>query len=98
MRRYAVALAAAAARREQVELGAEHVALRHFQLFALAVTVLAALDIKRRALVQLLGRVPGAEIDLVVHQALGSEHPHREDARRRPARAHISDLAVCEPD
>src|SRR6478609_93444 len=75
-----VTLAAATTRGEQIELGPEHVALRHSQLFPLGIAVLAALDIERRALVQLLRRVPGAEIDLVVHQALGSEDPHREDA------------------
>src|SRR5262245_17173857 len=47
-----VALTALAALREQVELGAEHVALGDFQLLALGVAVLAALDIERRALVQ----------------------------------------------
>src|SRR5712691_12431709 len=45
-------LAAAAALREEVELGAEHVALRHRQRLALAVAVLAALDIERGAAMQ----------------------------------------------
>src|SRR5262245_60938760 len=75
-----VRLAAAAALREQVELGAEHVALRHLELLALGVAVLAALDVERRALVQTLRRVPGAEIDLVVHQSLRPEHPDSEHA------------------
>src|SRR5712691_5539183 len=93
-----VALAAAAALREQVELGAEHVALRNFQLFPLGVAVLAALDIKRRVSVQLLRRVPGAEIDLVVHQPLGAEDAHGKYSGRRPARPHIADLAIGELD
>src|SRR5262245_30256012 len=75
-----VALAALAALREQVELGAKHVALRNFQLLALGVAVLAALDIERRALVQFLRCIPGAEVDLVMHQPLGAEHTHGEDA------------------
>src|SRR5262245_1348578 len=53
-----VTLAALAALREQVELGAEHVALRDLQLLALGVAVLAALDIESGTLVQLLGGVP----------------------------------------
>src|SRR5689334_2261800 len=75
-----VRLAGAAALREHVELGAEHVAFRHLQLLALRVAVLAALDIEHRFLVQLRRRVPCAEVDLVMHQALRAEHPHREDA------------------
>src|SRR6266508_1047818 len=76
--------AGAAALREHVELGAEHVALGDGQLLAPAIAVLAALDIERRGLVQLFRRIPGAEVDLVVHEALRSEHPHGENPRRGP--------------
>src|SRR3954468_17192145 len=55
----------AAALGEHLELGPEHVALRNGQHLALGVAVLAALDVERRALVQKMRRVPGAEIDLV---------------------------------
>src|SRR5712691_6662058 len=89
-------LAAAAALREQVELGAEHVALRHRQRLALGVAVLAALDIERGTAMQLVRRVPGAEVDLVVHQAPRAEHAYGKDAGRGPARADIADLAVGE--
>src|SRR5262249_32887527 len=51
-----VLAAAAAARGEELELGAEHVAFRHGELGALGVTVLAALDVERRAFVQLFRR------------------------------------------
>src|SRR5262245_54893925 len=88
--------AAAAALREHVELGAEHVALRDRQLLALAIAVLAALDVEGRGHVQLARRVPGAEIDLVMHEALRPEHPHGEDPRRGPRRPDIADLAVGE--
>src|SRR6266511_1643320 len=71
--------------------------VRIMRYFAPRLAVLAALDVQRRSLVQLLGRVPGGEVDLVVHQALGAEHAHREDAGRGPARAYIADLAVGEP-
>src|SRR5690242_1254463 len=63
-----VGATADAALGKHLQLGAEHVALRHLQFLAPTVAVLAALDIERRGQVELVGRVPGAEVDLVVHQ------------------------------
>src|SRR3954469_11105248 len=65
-----VRFSAAAAFREQIELDAKHVALRHRELFPFGVAVLAALDEERRSLMQFGWSVPGPEIDLVVHQPL----------------------------
>src|SRR6185437_9194228 len=67
--------AAAAAFREHLQLGAEHIAWRHLQLLALAIAVFAALDVQSGGKVQLVGRVPGSKINFVVHQALRAEHP-----------------------
>src|ERR1700724_1832793 len=64
-----VALRAAAALRKHVELGEEHVAFRYRELLALGIAVPAALNVERRRLMQLVGRIPGAEIDLVMHQS-----------------------------
>ena len=77
-----VTLAAATTRGEQVELGPEHVALRHFQLFPLGIAVLAALDIERRALVQLLRRCPRCRNRSRSASGPWTEDPHREDAGR----------------
>ena len=88
--------AGAAALGEHLELVAEHVAFRDLQLLALAVAVLAALDVERRGLVHLVRRVPRAEVDLVVHQAFRAEDADGEDAGRGPARADVADLAVGE--
>src|SRR5437762_3346782 len=57
-----VRLTAGAALREHVELGTEHVALGYLERLALAVAGLAALHIECRALVDEMGRIPGAEV------------------------------------
>src|SRR3954462_2516411 len=77
---------------EHVELSAEHVAFHHGQRLALAVAVLCPLNIEGRALMQLVRRIPSREIDLIVHQAFGTEYPDAEHPRRRPRASHISDL------
>src|SRR6185437_1784987 len=79
--------AAAAAFREHLQLGAEHVTRRHLQLLALAIAIFSTLDVKGGGKVQHIGRVPSAEINLVVHEPLGTEHAHREYPWRSPARA-----------
>ena len=86
----------AAALREHVELGAEHVAFRHPDLLAFPITLRPALDVESGGLVQLRRRVPGRKVDLVMHEAFGAEDAHREHPRGRPAGADIADLAVGE--
>src|SRR5471030_2764263 len=55
-RRQLIWFAGAAALSKHLKLGAEHIALGNLQLFAFAVTVLAALDIERRGLVYFFRR------------------------------------------
>jgi hypothetical protein len=81
---------------EHLQLGAEHVALGEGDRLPLRPAILAALDVEDRIQVEAVRRIPGAEVDLVMHECLRAEHPHREDAGGGPARADVSDLAVGE--
>src|SRR5580704_13782912 len=81
---------------EHFQFGAKHVALWHLQLFPLRVAINPALNVKRGFLVQLVRRVPRVEINLVMHQSLRPEHPHRENSRRGPAGANIADFSISE--
>src|SRR5262245_61221086 len=81
--------AGAAAFRKHLKLGAEHVALGHGKLLALGITILAALNVEGRALMDFGWRIPGAEIDLVMHESFGAEHAYREHAWRGPRSADI---------
>src|SRR5437667_3418087 len=74
-----VRLAGAAALGKHLELGAEHVAFRDRELLAPGVAVLAALDVKRGRLVQLGRGIPGAEVDLEMHEPLRAEYAHGEN-------------------
>ena len=81
MRRQLIRLSGQAALGEHFQLGAEHVALRKLERLALGPAVLAALDVKDGCRVQQVRRIPGAEIDLVMHHRFLAEYAHREDAR-----------------
>src|SRR2546429_143387 len=75
--------------RKHFELLAKHVTFGNFQFFALRVAVLASLNIQRGSLVELIGRVPGLEVDFVVQQTFRSKHANGEDTGRGPARADV---------
>src|SRR6185503_18215814 len=98
MRGQLVRFAASAASREHFQLGAEHVAFRQRDVLALGPAILAALDVERGSLVQQVRGVPGAEVDLVMHQALRAEHAYGKDAGRGPAGTDVPQLAVREPE
>src|SRR5690349_3121853 len=98
MRSQLVRLSARAALREHLELGSEHVAFGQRDRLALRPAVLATLYIERGRLVQEVRRIPGAEVDLVMHQALRAEYAHRKDAGGRPAGTDVAQFAVGESD